>query len=146
MKSLTLGDPRKLKRRPDGCAPYSHLKIQSKVACELCDYRSTNASRVRRYQVKVHSCKKSRKDWLRNGIRDNIKLQCWTQNGEKEYWIVRFENGLSAIRVVQNTECSPRCLKSVAELHKAENERLVEKDKIRSITNTRTHNLALTSN
>ncbi|KAK2005687.1 hypothetical protein LZ32DRAFT_545546 [Colletotrichum eremochloae] len=91
VKSLRLGDPNDVARRPDGLPPHEALTVTRGHACRHCSYRTTSDDLVCRHLSKAHGIKDSRKadGWQRDHIHDGILLQSWSQNGARGYWIAQ---------------------------------------------------------
>lgn len=146
IKHLQLPDPNRLPLRPDGHDPHPHLAVQPGAACKQCAYRSTSLQLVARHLSKEHHQKTGRKDWFRDGIRDNLRLQSWTQNGPREYWIVGpGEQTLLTPAAADGVAGSPRRRRRLAELHMEEQRRIAAADQRCSATDTGTDDLACTS-
>ncbi|KAK3680383.1 hypothetical protein LTR37_021276 [Vermiconidia calcicola] len=125
VRSLGLPDPNKLELRPDGDA-------------------LTRISLLR--LALPHGRKSDRKNWLRDEIRDNLRLQSWTQNGARGYWIVNTSEQTAPSVAPHTSECSPRRHQRVAVLHEEERQRVQDNEHHHLATDTGIDDLALTSN
>lgn len=87
--SLRLPDPNTLPPRPDGLPCHPHLTSHTGVACRYCEYRTTSLELLVRHLAKAYNCRRGgrRKGWLRNEIIQDLRLQSWSQNGARGYWI-----------------------------------------------------------
>lgn len=144
MKHLGLPDPSQLDPQPDHCAPHPHLTVHLGGACRHCDHRSTSLELIRRHLSKTHRCKSDRKHWLRDDLDTGVQLQSWTSNGARGYWIVQ---GIgSSADVASDLDRSPRRRQQVYAIHAEEKQRLRERARNQSTTDTGIDDLALTSN
>ena len=142
IKQLGLPDPNKLDLRPDGLAPHPHLAIQAGASCKWCDYRSTSLELVNRHFSKMHRGRSECQKWLGDYVRGGLKLQSWTQNGTRGYWIVDGGDDLAN----QMADASPRRRRKVAAVHQEEEHRLTHLADYRSTTDTGIDDPALCSN
>lgn len=144
MKQLNLPDPNQLDLLRDHCTPHPHLAIQTGAACRQCDYRSTSLDLVRRHMSKKHRCKSDRKHWLRDNIDTDVRLQSWTLNGARGYWVI--QGKASPADAIANLDCSPLRHQQVTAMHEEETQRLAERFNNHAATDTGIDDLALTSN
>ena len=93
---------------------------------------------------KMHRCKSDRKHWLRDDIDTDVRLQSWTLNGARGYWVL--QGKASPADAISNPDCSPRRRQQVTAMHEEETRRLAERFHNRSATDTGIDDLALTSN
>ncbi|KAL9025823.1 MAG: hypothetical protein Q9196_005419 [Gyalolechia fulgens] len=101
---------------------------------------------VRRHLSRVHHVKNDRQTWLRDDVRDGLSLQSWTQNGQREYWIVANEDQPGLASTTADATCSPRRRRRVADLHEDQHRRIAADAQSRSTTVLGLDDLALTSN
>ncbi len=141
---LSLPDPNKLDLRRDHGAPHPYIVIQTGAACKQCDYRSTSLELVRRHMSKQHRCKSDRKHWLRDDIDTDVRLQSWTTNGARGYWVL--QGKASPADELSSPGRSPLRRQRVTAMHEEETRRLAERFHDHSATDTGIDDLALTSN
>lgn len=142
LAELALPDPNHIDLLPDWTAPHPHLAVQTGASCKRCYFRSTSLELVKRHVSKSHRRTGRLKDWSREYIHCGAKLQSWTQNGPRTYWIVRGEDG--AIDAIENSSVSQR--RKVEEICREEEDRLNEDFHNRSTTDVGSDNPALCSN
>ncbi|KAI4192683.1 MAG: hypothetical protein LQ350_008592, partial [Teloschistes chrysophthalmus] len=146
VKSLTLPDPNQLPLRRDASLPHPHLAVQQGMACRRCTFRSTSGDLVRRHLSSVHGIKNNRQTWLRDDVRDRLSLQSWTQNGQRQYWIVANEDQTGLASTAADATYSPRRRRRVAELHEDQYRRITADAQSRSTTDLGLDDLASVSN
>ena len=148
VKSLRLPAPDKLDPCSDGRAPHPHLVVRPGLACKRCDFRSTSRDLVQRHLSKKHGRRSNDKTWQRDGIHDDLRLQSWTQNGTRGYWIVETEDPLETVPVPasEGLEASPRRRERLVSLHDAERQRISHETLRRPSTDKGIDDMALTSN
>lgn len=135
MKTLRLPDPGTLGPRKDGSLPHRHLVVQPGATRRLCDFRSISLDLMTRHMSKEHRRKSDQKTWLRDEVSTGISFQNWTQGGRRAYWIVR-DDSHNDIATVKSTDGSPRRKSRVAALHEEEHQRLKDRSKNASNTDT----------
>ncbi|KAL8911339.1 MAG: hypothetical protein Q9171_003466 [Xanthocarpia ochracea] len=100
---------------------------------------------VRRHLSRIHHVKNDRQTWLRDDVRDGLSLQSWTQNGQREYWIVANKDQPGLASTTADATCSPRRRRRVADLHEDQHRRIAADAQSRSTTDLGPDDLALTS-
>jgi hypothetical protein len=88
VRTLGFQDPNTIPTSRDGSPPHPHLIIHSGATCLQCDYRTTSTNLLQRYLAKDHGQKKGQTDTDGRGIRAEVNLQSWSQNGQRKSWIV----------------------------------------------------------
>lgn len=144
MKHLSLPDPNQLDLLRDHGPPHPQLATHAGAACRQCNFRSTSLELVRRHLSKTHRCKGDRKNWLRDSLRTDLRLQSWTSNGARGFWIIRDPQGPALS--TSDVEHSPGRRRHVAAMHEQETQRLDDTLHQQSSTDTGIDDLAFTSN
>lgn len=144
--SLRLPDPNKLPPRQDGCSPHPYLSTDRGTACRLCKFYSTSGDLMQRHLSRRHGLKHSGKNWRGDSIDNDVGLQSWTKNRRREYWIVKTDKRITRSNAGLSADSSPRRQQRVAALHEEEQQRLIQVDRNRSVTDTGVDDFTLTSN
>ena len=125
VRSFLLPNPNKLRLRRDNSSPHPHLAVHNSPECRQCEYRSTSVTLAVQHLAKSHQHKKGGKNWIRDGMIEDIYLQSRTQNGARDYWRVGSENVSSTVQTSQQS--SPRRRERIATLHEQEKTRLTDR-------------------
>lgn len=122
---MGLQDPNTVPKRPDGSSAHSHLSVHDGFACSQCDYRTTSENLMRRHLSQAHEGRSSQRDEIHDQPWSKVRLQSWTQNGKREFWVVAtFDE-----KELPPAEYSPRKKRKLSEIHVAETERIAQRQR-----------------
>jgi hypothetical protein len=124
--SLKLQDPNSVSSCPDGSPAHPHLIVQRGVTCLQCRYRTTSTNLLQRQTTKEHGQRKCRDESDKGTLWVETELQSWSQNGKREFWIVR----TGQEDVPSPVEQSPRRKRRLSQIHKAEVERAARRQRL----------------
>jgi hypothetical protein len=124
--SLELQNPNSVSSCPDGSPAHPHLTVQRGVTCLQCRYRTTSTNLLQRHMMKEHGQRKCRDESDKGTLWAETDLQSWSQNGKREFWIVRSRQEDMPSPVEQ----SPRRKRRLSQIHKAEIERAARRQRL----------------
>lgn len=123
IRSLALQDPNTVPRRPDGSSAHSNLLVHDGFACSQCVYRTTSENLLRRHLSQQHGAHAPRTSEIDPQFWSKVRLQSWTQNGKREFWVIAtFDD-----EEIPRTQQSPRKKRKLSEIHVAETERIAQR-------------------
>lgn len=93
LDGLELRDPNMLPPCSDGSPAHPHLVVQRGVTCLQCRYRITSPNLLRRHMAEEHDQRKCRNESDKGTVWAEANVQSWSQNGKREFWIVRTKLG-----------------------------------------------------
>jgi hypothetical protein len=131
---------------PDGSAAHPHLRLQTGAACQLCRFRSTSLDLAQRHLARQHQMKSSRGRWLQDGVVRDAMLQSWTQNGQREYWVVQSDSRPESRANQPAGEQSPRRQAQVTAMLQREREHIARMEVAQQASEPADDDLALTTN
>jgi hypothetical protein len=122
---LKLPDPNTLPTSQDWSPAHPYLALQAGVVCLQCNYRTTSKDLLQRHLSKEHGQRRSDEDLGRGKIWTEVSLQSWSQNGKRKFWIVEPTIDQDT---AQSLDQSPRRQRRLAQIHRAEEERVASRD------------------
>jgi len=123
VRGLELHDPNALPPCPDGSPVHPHLAVQCGVTCLQCRYRTTSPTLLKRHMAKEHGQRKCRDGSDKDTLWAEVSLQSWSQQGKRDFWIVKTIREDEPSLVVQ----SPRRKRRLSQIRKEEVERLARR-------------------
>jgi hypothetical protein len=121
-----LQDPNLVSSCPDGSPAHPHLIVQRGVTCLQCRYRTASTNLLQRHMTKEHGQRRCRDESDKDTLWVETDLQSWSQNGKREFWIVR----TGQEDVPSPVEQSPRRKRRLSQIHKAEVERAARRQRL----------------
>lgn len=128
---LKLPDPNTLPTSQDWSPAHPYLALQAGFVCLQCNYRTTSKDLLQRHLSKEHGQGRSDEDLGRGKIWTEVSLQSWSQNGKRNFWIV--EPAIDQ-DMAQSLHQSPRRQRRLAQVHRAEEERVASRNRNTSTT------------
>lgn len=123
VRGLGLQDPNGLSPRPDESSAHPHLIVQRGVTCLQCRYRTTSPNLLQRHIAKEHGQQKRRDGSDKGILWAEADLQSWSQNGKRDFWMVKTgrEDGPPAVQQ------SPRRKRRLSQIRREEVERVARR-------------------
>jgi hypothetical protein len=106
-----------------GSPAHPHLAVQCGVTCLQCRYRTTSPTLLQRHMTKEHGQRKCRDGSDKDTLWAEVSLQSWSQQGKRDFWIVKTTREDKPSLVKQ----SPRRKRRLSQIRKEEVERLAQR-------------------
>jgi hypothetical protein len=144
--SLDLPNPNLLSGRRNGSEPHPHLLFSRGAACRYCTFHSKSCRLVQQHITHNHWEPNHSPHWVRDGVRLNVSMQSWTQNGNRTYWVVDIRPEGFAYVSDGMTNHLLRRMRWLEILHKEERKRVKQDNKRYDVMDTGTYDEVFVGN